>query len=545
MITKNVLRSYVVALSLIILLLTIAQVLVQYFLAKQKDDATIVNIAGRQRMLSQKLTKQLIYLNYNKVNSNFINEFNSDLKQFAISYLFVEGKTTINLINNTNTKNQEQLIKDLNLSYKPFIKAIKNYFILSQKKDSVLIEVLKQEKEFLPKMNALVNEYEKENTDKINELKRVEIILFLFTFFALLFEIIIIFNPLFRSLYFNNKLLEQTSEITNTGGWEYSEKTDQFTLSKQSARILGLQKKIISKHEFCELIHQQEFKNHFESINDADVTLTITVDKNTRWILFTKKKNEKLNKVYGIIKDITAEKESDIYKQKLEEKNDSLLKLNYGLTHDIKNHTSNVIGLIGILKKHEQKKNYDKLEEIIERTEFSAQQLNNILSDFLYLSRSKDDLEKSFKQLNEEKIKEALEEEIAFIKQEKPVFITYKFNVEDVIYSNHIVKIILINLVSNSIKYSKPNQNAHVDVLVTKSEKNLLIEVKDNGIGMDLKSPQNKLFTLFEQLDSRTEGFGIGLAILKKIVDQQSGKIKVESEIGIGTTFKVFIPLQQ
>lgn len=545
MITKNVLRSYVVALSLIILLLTIAQVLVQYFLAKQKDDATIVNIAGRQRMLSQKLTKQLIYLNYNKVNSNFINEFNSDLKQFAISYLFVEGKTTINLINNTNTKNQEQLIKDLNLSYKPFIKAIKNYFILSQKKDSVLIEVLKQEKEFLPKMNALVNEYEKENTDKINELKRVEIILFLFTFFALLFEIIIIFNPLFRSLYFNNKLLEQTSEITNTGGWEYSEKTDQFTLSKQSARIFGLQKKIISKHEFCELIHQQEFKNHFESINDADVTLTITVDKNTRWILFTKKKNEKLNKVYGIIKDITAEKESDIYKQKLEEKNDSLLKLNYGLTHDIKNHTSNVIGLIGILKKHEQKKNYDKLEEIIERTEFSAQQLNNILSDFLYLSRSKDDLEKSFKQLNEEKIKEALEEEIAFIKQEKPVFITYKFNVEDVIYSNHIVKIILINLVSNSIKYSKPNQNAHVDVLVTKSEKNLLIEVKDNGIGMDLKSPQNKLFTLFEQLDSRTEGFGIGLAILKKIVDQQSGKIKVESEIGIGTTFKVFIPLQQ
>jgi PAS domain S-box-containing protein len=111
------------------------------------------------------------------------------------------------------------------------------------------------------------------------------------------------------------------------------------------------------------------------------------------------------------------------------------------------------------------------------------------------------------------------------------------------------------NLISNAIKYSKKNIPAQIKVtasvvdnqnLVNEAEKCHIIRIRDHGIGMD-KMHLNKIFTIFQRLHLRTEysGNGIGLAICKKIMENHQGKIDVESELGQGSTFCLYFPINR
>jgi signal transduction histidine kinase len=544
MIVNSPRKRYILALSIVFILLLASQILVQYFLNAQQNDAKIINIAGRQRMLSQKIVK-LILFNHCHINKS-ITELQSSIRLFNSSHSFIEGKAYLEGIRNTNTENNLLLIAKINTSYKPLMKSITHYLITNEDKEASLNEILALEKKFLPDMNALVTSYQNDSKTKINQLKNLEFILFVLTLLILLLEVVFIFTPLISSLLKSNQLLEQTSVVTKTGGWEYDVAEQSIELSVLSSKNLNLEGSIISLDEFCELFNYRGLKHRLTDSDAFEIELPLKTTKDSNWILLIKKidllKDDK-TKIYGIIRDITLDKEIERYQKSLEDKNDSLMKLNYGLTHDIKNHTANVIGLLNMLKKHEQKQNYPKLREVIGRAESSANQLNQILSDFLYLSRTKEELEKSFTPIDEKKIINAIETEIQFIKFEKIVELSYNFNTKNTYYSNHIIKIILVNLISNSIKYCKPESTCVINVSVVRLLGQLHLQVSDNGIGMDLNNPQNEIFKLFKQLDIEHNGFGIGLSVLKKIVEQQNGEIKLSSTPNVGTTFDIYIPV--
>jgi light-regulated signal transduction histidine kinase (bacteriophytochrome) len=93
------------------------------------------------------------------------------------------------------------------------------------------------------------------------------------------------------------------------------------------------------------------------------------------------------------------------------------------------------------------------------------------------------------------------------------------------------------NLISNAIKYNnKPRGIIAIDCL--EDEADYIFSVKDNGPGID-KDFHEKIFVIFQTLQSRDkiEGTGIGLTIVKRIIEEQGGKIWVESEPGVGATF--------
>lgn len=109
------------------------------------------------------------------------------------------------------------------------------------------------------------------------------------------------------------------------------------------------------------------------------------------------------------------------------------------------------------------------------------------------------------------------------------------------------------NLISNAIKYCKADippviKIAQVDDFdsedINESSKFVKIQIKDNGIGME-KSHLNKIFTIFQRLHAKNEytGNGIGLAICKKIMENHSGNITVESNLNEGTTFNLYFPI--
>jgi signal transduction histidine kinase len=107
-------------------------------------------------------------------------------------------------------------------------------------------------------------------------------------------------------------------------------------------------------------------------------------------------------------------------------------------------------------------------------------------------------------------------------------------------FSRKNLKSILYNLLSNAVKYRSPDRAPHVRLSCRTEEGYYVLTVADNGLGMDM-SQEEKIFALFKRLHAHVEGTGIGLYIVKKIVENAGGRIEVESQVGVGSTFRVYL----
>jgi light-regulated signal transduction histidine kinase (bacteriophytochrome) len=103
---------------------------------------------------------------------------------------------------------------------------------------------------------------------------------------------------------------------------------------------------------------------------------------------------------------------------------------------------------------------------------------------------------------------------------------------------------VLQNLISNAIKYSRPGVTPEIHVSARKEEGCWQIAVRDNGIGIEPQYTEG-IFQVFRRLHGRdVAGNGIGLALAQKIVEANGGKIWVESEPGVGSTFYFTVPIE-
>ena len=105
---------------------------------------------------------------------------------------------------------------------------------------------------------------------------------------------------------------------------------------------------------------------------------------------------------------------------------------------------------------------------------------------------------------------------------------------------------VLVNVLSNAIKYTGPCAEAVIEVNGTAAEAENTYWVKDNGVGFDMRYV-DKLFGVFQRLhrDGQFEGTGIGLAIVKRIVTRHGGRVWAESELGKGTTLYFTVPVRK
>src|SRR5690606_28623564 len=105
------------------------------------------------------------------------------------------------------------------------------------------------------------------------------------------------------------------------------------------------------------------------------------------------------------------------------------------------------------------------------------------------------------------------------------------------------LKSILQNLLSNSLKYKEPERKLEVVVESKKhNEDYVLLSVRDNGIGI-AENNIDKIFRMYQRLHNDSKGTGVGMAIVKRIVDNVGGKVEVESILGEGSTFRIFLPV--
>ncbi len=100
---------------------------------------------------------------------------------------------------------------------------------------------------------------------------------------------------------------------------------------------------------------------------------------------------------------------------------------------------------------------------------------------------------------------------------------------------------ILYNLLSNAVKYRHPDRLPQVHLRSWRADQQTVLEVQDNGLGLT-SAQQSKLFGLFQRLHAHVEGTGVGLYMVKRIVENAGGTIQVQSEPGVGSTFTVHLP---
>lgn len=221
--------------------------------------------------------------------------------------------------------------------------------------------------------------------------------------------------------------------------------------------------------------------------------------------------------------------------QELEKKNEELERFTYTASHDLKAPLITIRGYLGYIEKDSRSGNYERLMHDINRISEATEKMNHLLSDLLELSRVGRIANKAEEiRLNE--IAEDALERVKGIIEEKNVNIKIQKDLPTVLVDKERIVEVIQNLVDNAIKFMGNQPNPQIEIGSEQQNNETIYFVKDNGIGIR-KEFHEKIFGLFDKLDSESEGTGIGLALVKRIIEVHDGKIWVKSEEGKGSTF--------
>ncbi|MGI4735596.1 MAG: PAS domain-containing protein [Janthinobacterium lividum] len=110
------------------------------------------------------------------------------------------------------------------------------------------------------------------------------------------------------------------------------------------------------------------------------------------------------------------------------------------------------------------------------------------------------------------------------------------------LFSEKNLRSVVYNLLSNALKYHHPDRAPVVHLTYQPETAYQVLDVQDNGLGLDLTKGQDKLFAMFQRLHTHIEGTGLGLYMVKKMVENVGGRLAVQSELDQGSTFRVYFP---
>jgi signal transduction histidine kinase len=229
-------------------------------------------------------------------------------------------------------------------------------------------------------------------------------------------------------------------------------------------------------------------------------------------------------------------KELEVTLKKLENKNKDLEMFAYTSSHDLQEPLRMVTSFLTRLQSKYEDQLDDKAHQYIHYAVDGAKRMRQIIMDLLQFSRAVNlDGEKEMVDLNQ------LVDDITLlyqkvIQEKKAEIHTSKL---PTIYTHRTaLHQILLNLISNALKYSKKKVPPEIFVSAEELEDRWIISVKDNGIGIPSEYSE-KIYIIFQRLHNKEEysGTGIGLAIVKKVVENLNGRIWFEANEDVGTTF--------
>ena len=213
----------------------------------------------------------------------------------------------------------------------------------------------------------------------------------------------------------------------------------------------------------------------------------------------------------------------------------------YTASHDLKAPLNNMEGLLSALQTElsEEANAKETVTDLMNMMKTAIGKFRSNITD-LAITAKIDAIEKGY---NEQSFKEILEDIKFSLSDEitKSGAIFYEDLQElKINYSRKNIRSILYNLVSNAIKYRSPERGPEIIIRTEKIENFTLLTVADNGQGIKEEDKRN-VFAMYQRLQTTVEGTGVGMAIVAKIVDENGGRIEIDSKPGEGSIFKIYL----
>jgi len=249
----------------------------------------------------------------------------------------------------------------------------------------------------------------------------------------------------------------------------------------------------------------------------------------------------------AFVTDITSRKKNEeilhAQKKELEMVNKELEAFSYSVSHDLRSPLRAVGGYAQMLEEDYGSLLDEEAKRLLKNIQKSALRMGSLIDDLLSFSKlGRKELNKTLVNM-EELSRQALMEVNQSNTYNAAVLIG---PVEPVQADYSLLLNVMVNLISNALKYSSKNSAPRVEINSISENGNVIYSVSDNGVGFDMQYV-NKLFGVFQRLHGQKEfeGTGVGLATAQRIIHKHGGKIWAEGKEGVGATFSFSIPAMQ
>lgn len=250
--------------------------------------------------------------------------------------------------------------------------------------------------------------------------------------------------------------------------------------------------------------------------------------------------NGELIGTIGIHLDITEQKKLEIQKEqllsKLEKQNEYLNEYAQVVSHDLKSPLRSIHTLISWIKDDNEKEFNEQTSQYLAMIEDKVEKMDDLIKGILTYSK----VDSNKVALEDINLNEVIQNIIEIIHIPDHIEVKIVNLLPTIKIDRFRMQQLFQNLISNAVNYCDKKIGL-VEVGVTENEKEYIFTIKDNGTGID-KKYQNKVFELFQSFSNEDKSTGIGLSIVKRIVDKYNGEIWMDSELGIGTTFYIKLP---
>ncbi|TDW47331.1 PAS domain S-box-containing protein [Flavobacterium sp. 270] len=347
-------------------------------------------------------------------------------------------------------------------------------------------------------------------------------------------------------------------DASTVGIWDWDMMTNSVFYSSLSLKILELESTDIfdDPERWDKIVHPDDLPKYYSDIQEhfdnkipyyENYHRVMTSSGNYKWILdrgkvIKRDEDGKPMRVIGTHTDVSLQKEKEldlIKTMKLySDQNSRLLNFSHIVSHNLNTQAGNIKSILDFIDADVEK---ETVSEMLEHLRTVSNDLNETISNLTQIVKTQNNINIAVVPL---KICEYIDKTVSTIKgYDKQTKVTIVNNVPKYLTINFnpaYLESVLLNFTTNAIKYAHPDR----DPIITfdfsiEPEGYKSLKITDNGLGIDLSIYGDLLFGMYKTFHKHEEARGIGLYITRNQIEAMKGSISVESEVGVGTCFKI------
>ena len=351
----------------------------------------------------------------------------------------------------------------------------------------------------------------------------------------------------------SNFYYKELAKLSASGGWNIDFRQKTTTLSAEARQILEIPENFRTGFKTALDFYAEESKSEaselFRKCSEGQpfnaVLRMQSFQKRLFWgrtigrPIFNDK--EEITGIYGIIQDISKEKQQELESlrtdQIIESQNAKLNNFSNIIAHSLRSHAGNLEMTLELMK---EAGNHEEKEELCNGLFEISESIKNTINHLSALSAIQTITKLPLETVDFKDVLEKVKRGIRPVLTETRSEIYSDFSeVPAIKYYPSYMESIMVNLITNAIKYRHPDRSPVIEIYSILENDNPCLLVKDNGMGIDLDSYGKRIFNIYETFHNNKNAEGVGLFLLKNKVESLQGTIDVQSEVNKGTTFIV------